>query len=58
MLNLRKRLTADENGTSSSEYAILLAIVGAAVVVATGGITGAMVSMFTNLTGKMSTWIS
>jgi Flp pilus assembly pilin Flp len=58
MFNLRKRLKADENGTSSTEYAILLAIVGAAVVVATGGLTGAMALMFTNLTGQMSTWIS
>ena len=58
MLNLRKRLKADENGTSSTEYAILLAIVGAAVVVATAGLTGAMASMFTNLTSKMATWIT
>jgi Flp pilus assembly pilin Flp len=58
MFNLRKRLKADENGTSSTEYAILLAIVGAAVAVATGGLTGAMALMFTNLTGQMSTWIS
>jgi Flp pilus assembly pilin Flp len=58
MFNLRKRLKADENGASSTEYAILLAIVGAAVVVATGGLTGAMALMFTNLTGQMSTWIS
>jgi Flp pilus assembly pilin Flp len=58
MLNHRRRLTADESGTSATEYAILLAFVGAAVVVATGGLTGAMVTMFTNLTSKMATWIS
>ena len=58
MLNLRKRLKADENGTSSTEYAILLAIVGAAVVVATAGLNGAMTAMFTNLTSKMATWIT
>ncbi len=58
MLNLRRRLKADEHGTSSAEYAIPLAVVGAAVVVATAGLTGAMASMFTNLTGKMATWIT
>lgn len=58
MRNLRKRLKANENGASSTEYAILLAVVGAAVVVATGGLTGAMTLMFTNLTSKMATWIT
>ena len=58
MLILIKRLMGDKSGASSTEYAILLAVVGAAVVLATGGLTGAMVTMFTNLTSKMSTWIT
>jgi Flp pilus assembly pilin Flp len=58
MRNLVKRLMADESGVSATEYAILLAVVGAAVAAATLTFSGAMATMFDTLTGKMVTWVS
>jgi Flp pilus assembly pilin Flp len=52
------RLMADEGGASFTEYAVLVSVVGAAVVVAGGVFAGGMNRMFTNLTNLMTGWVT
>jgi Flp pilus assembly pilin Flp len=58
MSKLLKRLMADESAASATEYAILLAIVGAAVVVAVGVFITGIIKVFTNLTNLMTGWVT
>jgi Flp pilus assembly pilin Flp len=58
MLKLVNRLMADEGGASFTEYAILVSIVGAAVVVAGAVLGGGFNQMYDNLTALMSGWIT
>lgn len=58
MMNLVKRMMADQSGASATEYAILLAIVGAAVLAAVGVFSTGINTVFTNLTVKMTGWVT
>ena len=58
MLNLVKRIMVDESAASATEYAILLAFVGAAVVLALGVFGTDLSKMFTLLGTKMANWVS
>ena len=58
MVNLVKRLMTDESGVSATEYAVLLAFVGAAVVVAAGTFGDGLNSVFAALVAKMGTWVT
>jgi pilus assembly protein Flp/PilA len=58
MSKLLQQLIADESGASATEYAILLAIVGAAVVVAVALFSTGINTVFTNLTGLMTGWVT
>lgn len=58
MYGLVRRLWADEDGASATEYAILVALVGAAVVVAVGLFGAGLSTIFTSLVTKMEGWIS
>jgi Flp pilus assembly pilin Flp len=58
MTRLLKRIIADESGASATEYAILLAIVGAAVVAAVGVFSTGINTVFTNLTKLMTGWVT
>jgi Flp pilus assembly pilin Flp len=58
MCNLVKRLMTDESGVSATEYAILLAVVGGAVVAATVVFSTGLNTMFKNLTGLMTGWVT
>jgi pilus assembly protein Flp/PilA len=58
MCNLVKRLMTDESGVSATEYAILLAVVGAGVVAATVVFGKGLNTMFVNLTGLMTGWVT
>ena len=58
MTALLNRMMRDENGASATEYAILLAIVGAAVLAAVGVFSTGINQVFTNLTNKMTGWVT
>ena len=58
MLNLVKRIMVDESAASATEYAILLAFVGAAVVLALGLFSTELSALFTRLGAKMTGWVS
>jgi pilus assembly protein Flp/PilA len=58
MTNFLKRMMRDETGASATEYAILLAIVGAAVVAAVGVFSAGINTVFTNLTNLMTGWVT
>jgi Flp pilus assembly pilin Flp len=58
MIRLLKRTIADESGASATEYAILLAIVGAAVVAAVGVFSTGISTVFANLTKLMTGWVT
>jgi len=58
MTDLLKRIIADESGASATEYAILLAIVGAAVVAAVGVFSTGISTVFVNLTNLMTHWVT
>jgi len=58
MSGLIKRLMANESGASFTEYAILVSIVGAAVVVAGAVLGGGFNQMYSNLTGLMVGWVT
>jgi Flp pilus assembly pilin Flp len=58
MTKLIRRLMADEGGASFTEYAILVSIVGAAVVVAGAVLAGGFNTMYTNLTNLMTGWVT
>ena len=58
MLQLIRRVIADDSGASFTEYAILVAIVGAAVVVAGKVLGGGFNTLYTNLTNLMTGWVT
>jgi Flp pilus assembly pilin Flp len=58
MIDLIKRLVADEGGASFTEYAVLVSIVGAAVVVAGAVLGGGFNKMYDNLTALMTGWVT
>lgn len=58
MAKFIKRLVADESGASFTEYAVLVSVVGAAVVVAGAVFAGGMNQMYRNLTSLMTGWVT
>ena len=58
MVKFIERLMADESGASFTEYAVLVSVVGAAVVVAGGVFAGGMNKMYSNLTNLMTGWVT
>ena len=53
-----RSIAADERGASSTEYAILVSIIGAAAVTAIGVIGNGFNSLYNALVTKMGTFIS
>ena len=58
MFTLLRRVVDDESGASATEYAILLAIVGAAVVAALGVFSGGISGVFSRLVADMARWVT
>ena len=58
MPGLVKRILRDEGGASATEYAILLAIVGAAVLAALGVFSGGISGVFSRLVADMANWVT
>lgn len=58
MLKLIRRVMADEGGASFTEYAILVSVVGAAVVAAGLVFSPAMTALYDRLTGEMAAWVT
>ena len=58
MLNLVKRVMTDENGASAAEYAILVALVGAAVVAAALVFGDGLSNLFGRLETKFNGWVT
>ena len=57
MFKFVKRVLTDESGASGTEYAILLAIVGAAVFTGVGFFTTAFETIWDTLTADMTSWV-
>jgi len=58
MIELVRRILADDTAASTAEYAILLAAVGAAAVAAVAVFSTGLSTMFTTLTTRMASWVS
>jgi len=49
-----KRFLEDESGQDLVEYALIVAAVALALIVAVGSLTGAMANLYQSITGKLT----